>query len=178
MIFIYRYNQLKFSNFNLNNMDKVWLNVNLFIAKFSNYVQKYLLCYTINSNNHNSNSISDLDNSHDNLLKAYFEMMLLYIDQPCVSLNLTTKMKTEMLNCLINFWRNIKLKRSLSLNEFILTRLCQSLIKNMYFKVITFHTDISCVNMPILHPFIDFIDDISNNCVYAFYSTLIKFINE
>ena len=168
----------EFSNFNLNNMDKVWLNVNLFIVKFSNYVQKYLICYTINSNNHNSNSISDLDNSHDNLLKAYFEMMLLYIDQPCVSLNLTTKMKTEMLNCLINFWRNIKLKRSLSLNEFILTRLCQSLIKNMYFKVITFHTDISCVNMPILHPFIDFIDDISNNCVYAFYSTLIKFINE
>jgi hypothetical protein len=167
----------EFSSFNLNNMDKVWLNVNLFIVKFSNYIQKYLLCYSINNNN-NSNSNSEIDNSHDNLIKTYFEMMLLYIDQPCVSLNLTTTMKIEMLNCALNFWRNFKLKRSLNLNEFILTRLCQSLIKNMYFKVISLQTVIGSTNMTILHPFVDFINDISDNSVYKFYSTIIKFMNE
>lgn len=181
----------------INNQHKLWLNVNMTIFKFAKQIQKYLLRYLIskfNDDNEQSVCLEQIQtaaaatvapSAGENLIKLYFEMMFIYVDQPTVSVTLTMRMKLNVLQCLFDFWKNfnIKLKRSTYLNEFILSRICECFVKNLYFKIIPFQLNNNRLHKALfcLTPFMDqnSTTNLANtNKIYVFYELMIRFINE
>ena len=126
----------------------LWFRVNSVILEFSKFIQKhierYLITNRVDEINDLTNSItsayscdSNVCNEAECLVRGFIEMLFGFIDAPAASFCLTFKMKLEATRNLISFWKclNINLKRSISLNDFLLKHICQSFLVNFYFKL-------------------------------------------
>lgn len=89
-----------------------------------------------------------------------------------------------MLQTMQLFWKclNIRLKRSTSLNEFILKRVCHTLLSNFYYKVFELEVYSESPEAPretiFLSPFLSKDKFSYQSYIYMFYESLIQFLSE
>ncbi len=160
---------------------KLWHATNLVVLKFAKYIQKHLQRYLITCEDINVQSDSPIitasSTGNDGLIRNYVEMIFVFLDTDCSTFSLDMAMKHDMLQTLQLFWKclNISLKRSVALSEFILKRLCNSLVVNFYFKLLELPpltTEGNSSPVIWLSPFF------KRNLTFQFYESIFRFFND
>jgi hypothetical protein len=158
---------------------QLWRRANLVVVKFAKHAQKYLqLCLITAEDIHELSTDDALNVTNEQLVKNYIDMVFAFVDTPTSSFSLTIKMKLDMLQTLQLFWQclNINLKRSSSLNELIIRRLCHSILSNFYFKLS--EPDLDSPPIVYLNPFVCQTSDSQTCGTFSFYEKLFQFLSD
>ena len=165
----------------------LWFRVNSVILELSKFIQKhierYLITNRVDEMNDLTNSTtstyscdSNVCNEAECLVRGFIEMLFGFIDAPAASFCLTFKMKLEATRSLMTFWKclNINLKRSVSLNDFLLKHICQSFLVNFYFKLYVLRIQQDGAQLR----FSSFMAKKTNTNICLFYENLLRFLSD